>query len=103
MSSMKTSQSRFATEGPDDPQPIKSIDMLPGTTFSPSVGLILVLEDGSTCSIEMHVDEAFAVALEILTTIRRSEDKYENNSGAAGARNATTKVFDGSNTLGQPI
>ena len=81
MSYMKNEQSRFAVGGGNDTQPIERIEFLPGETFGPSVGISIALQDKSSRVVEMHVDEAFDFALQILEAVRQSEGKFESKYG----------------------
>ena len=81
MSYMKNEQSRFAVGGGNDTQQIERIEFLPGETFGPSVGISMALQDKSSRVVEMHVDEAFTFALQILDAVRVSEGKFEAKYG----------------------
>jgi hypothetical protein len=76
-----TKQSRLFRSDKSDNQPVTCVQFLPGETFGPSVGMFFIRDEKSLGGIEMHVDEAFNLAIELLATIRASEDKFEGKYG----------------------
>jgi len=92
MPRIETKKTRFGIGGSVEDQPVTGIEVLSGTTFGPSLGLSLTLADGSSRVIEFHVDEAFDLAVEILSGIRASENKFELNFGADWRRSEQSQT-----------
>ncbi|MBZ5592770.1 MAG: hypothetical protein LAP39_11075 [Acidobacteriia bacterium] len=75
-------QSRLAAAESSQIQPIISVTCSPGTlTAGPTVAMGIKLAGEKGLLIDMRADEAYDLANELLTAVRRSERKYELKFG----------------------